>query len=223
MVFESCQPKTNAPNRVEPLPSETSPFREHSTPPSAAGLILAGGAGRRFGGAKAFAHLPDGRSFLEVCVELMLRSGLKPLVATLPPDSTGDVPPSALPLRLPRFDLDMFASITLGLQRLVEIPGWRRLILLPVDHPLIRPATITTLASQDCPAAIPTLEGRHGHPIMLSRSIAEKIADGRLPGPTLREVLRAAPARDVAVDDRGIRANCNTPDTLREAWSVVHG
>ncbi|MCK5378055.1 MAG: NTP transferase domain-containing protein [Acidobacteria bacterium] len=189
----------------------------------AAGLILAGGAGRRFGGPKAFAHLPDKRTFLEACAGVMLRGGLEPLVATLPPDVTGDVPVTVQPLRLPQSGLDMFASITLGLQHLVKNLSWHRLILLPVDHPLIQTETITTLAAQDCPAAIPTLEGRHGHPIMISRTIAEGIAEGRLPGPTLREILRAAPARDVSVDDRGIRANCNTPESLLEAWSVVNG
>ncbi len=188
-----------------------------------AGLILAGGMGRRFGGPKAFARLPDGRTFLEACAGVMLRGGLKPLVATLPPDEGGAIPPSVQPLRLPKSDLDMFASITLGLQHLVKHPGWSRLILLPVDHPLIDATTIRTLVGQDCPAAIPTLQGRHGHPIMISRTIAAGVAEGRLPGPTLREVLRAAPARDVSVDDLGIRANCNTPETLLEAWSVING
>ncbi len=188
-----------------------------------AGLILAGGAGRRFGGPKAFARLPDGRTFLEACADAMLRGGLEPLVATLPPDIDGDIPPSVRPLRLPRPGLDMFASITLGLQHLLEDLNWRKLILLPVDHPLIRPETMMVLAAQECPAAIPTLEKRHGHPIMISRRIAEEIAAGHLPGPTLREVLRAAPAHDVPVDDRGIRANCNTPEALIEAWSVING
>ncbi len=188
-----------------------------------AGLILAGGAGRRFGEPKAFAHLPNGRTFLDACAEVMFRGGLAPLAATLPPDVTGTIPTCVQPLRLPTADLDMFASIKIGLQHLVKDLSWRRLILLPVDHPLINAATITTLAAQDHPAAIPTLDGRHGHPIMIMRSIAEAVAEGRLPGPTLREILRAAPAHDVPVDDSGIRANCNTPQTLKEAWSALNG
>jgi len=188
-----------------------------------AGLILAGGLGRRFGGAKAFAHLPDGRTFLQACTEVMLSGGLTPLVATLPPTLNGPIPPSLLPLPLRQPDLDMFASLTHGLHHLVKDPSWHRLILLPVDHPLIDASTIKKLATQDSPAAIPTLDGRHGHPIMISRSIAEAIAEKHLPGPTLRDVLRAAPAHDVPVHDRGIRANCNTPGTLQEAWDALHG
>ena len=188
-----------------------------------AGLILAGGAGRRFGGPKAFANLPDGRTFLEACAAVMLQGGLAPIAATLPPDVSGDIPPSVSPLRLPQSGLDMFASVTIGLRHLLESLNWCKLILLPVDHPLVRTETIVTLATQDCPAAIPTLDKRHGHPIMISRPIAEDIADGNLPGPTLREVLRAAPAHDVPVHDRGIRANCNTPATLQKAWDALHG
>ncbi len=188
-----------------------------------AGLILAGGMGRRFGGPKAFAHLPDGRTFLEACAEVMLRGGLAPLAATLPPEVNGTIPPSVQPLQLPLPDLDMFASLKIGLQYLAKDLSWHRLILLPVDHPLINVATITALATQDCPAAIPSLHGRHGHPIMISRSIAEAIAEGRLPGPTLREILRTAPAQDVPVEDNGIRANCNTPKTLQKAWDALHG
>jgi len=153
----------------------------------------------------------------------MLRGGLGPLVATLPPTVDGSIPPFLETLQLPGPDLDMFASLRLGAQHLVKDSSWARLILLPVDHPLIDASTIKILASQDHPAAIPTLDGRHGHPIMISRSIAEAIVGERLLGPTLREVLQAAPAHDTPVEDRGIRANCNTPGTLKEAWNALNG
>ncbi len=208
-------------NRVETLHPDIPPDPELLSSPTA-GLILAGGLGRRFGGPKAFAHLPDGRTFLEACAEVMLQGGLAPLAATLPPEVKGTIPPSVQPLQLPKSDLDMFASIKIGLQHLVKDLSWHRLILLPVDHPLINAATITALATPNYPAAIPSLHGRHGHPIMISRPIAEAIAGGRLPGPTLREILLTAPAQDVPVDDNGIRANCNTPETLQKAWDALH-
>ena len=52
-----------------------------------AGLILAGGVGSRFGGPKAWAVLPDGRTFLDACVASLLGAGADPVVATLPPGS----------------------------------------------------------------------------------------------------------------------------------------
>ena len=56
---------------------------------------------------------------------------------------------------------------------------------------------------------------------MISRPVAESIATGEHPGPTLREVLRGAPAHDIQVADPGIRANCNTPDVLQKAWRMA--
>ncbi len=186
--------------------------------PATAGLILAGGMGRRFGGPKAFAVLPDGRTFLEACSGTLSEGGVEPVAATLPPGIPASVPSSVIAVPLPKPDLDMFASIRTGTRVLLESPGWSRLILLPVDHPLVRPGTVIELARADADAAIPALKGRHGHPIMISRRIAEAIDDGSLAGPTMREVLRAASAIDVEVDDPGVRANCNTPEALLDAW-----
>ncbi len=214
-------PRNKTSKRVNPLNPHTT-TAHNPTNAQPVGLILAGGLGRRFGGPKAFALLPDGRTFLDACAETMHRAGLTQVVVTLPPDVDGTTPPSVRPLRLPHGDLDMFASITLGLQLLLEEPNWRRVILLPVDHPLVTSTTVKTLASQDTPAAIPTVNGRHGHPIMISRGIAEKIVRKHLPGPTLREVLKAAPAHDVWVNDTGIRANCNTPEKMQSAWHSIH-
>ena len=50
-----------------------------------AGLILAGGEGKRWGAPKAFARLPDGRTFLEACFRVLREAGAGPIVATLPP------------------------------------------------------------------------------------------------------------------------------------------
>jgi ribosomal protein S5 len=52
---------------------------------------------------------------------------------------------------------------------------------------------------------------------MLSRRVAERIVTGEFAGPTLREVLRAVGTVDVAVDDPGVTANCNTPEALAAA------
>ncbi len=184
---------------------------------SAAGLVLAGGEGRRWGGPKAWARLPDGRTFLEACAATLAAGGAEPVVATLPPGAEGPVPGGVVPAPLPEPGLDMMGSVRHGLARLLAEPGWETVILLPVDHPLVRPDTVAALAAAGAQGAIATWHGRHGHPLALSRAAAERVAGGDLPGPTLREVLRAVRAVDVPVDDPGIRANCNTPEALRRA------
>ncbi len=183
-----------------------------------AGVVLAGGEGRRFGGPKAWATLPDGRTFLEACAAAL--AGAWPLLATLPPGSDDHDIADLEVLALPRPGLDMFASLRLGLERLLDDRGWRRAAVLPVDHPLVRPATVAALAAAEGRAVIPSFGGKHGHPVVLDREVALGIVSGELPGPTLREVLAAVGAATLPVDDPGVAANCNTPAALAAAWAA---
>jgi CTP:molybdopterin cytidylyltransferase MocA len=185
-----------------------------------AGLILAGGVGSRFGGPKAWALLPDGRTFLQSCAESLREAGAEPVVATLPPGSDEPGIEGVVAVALPKPGLDMFASLRIGFQRLVREEGWTRVAVLPVDHPLVRPKTVTALAAVEVSAVIPSFRGKHGHPVVIDRGTAEMIAGGRVPGPTLREVLHEAGAVDVEVDDPGTISNCNTPEALARALAV---
>jgi len=184
---------------------------------SFAGLILAGGEGKRWGGPKAWAELEDGRTFLEACAATLVGAGASPVVATLPP-RTETPPIEGLDgIALPEAGMDMFGSLQTGLVRLVETPGWQKVAVLPVDHPLVHAGSIADLVGATALAAIPSYRGKHGHPVCLARSVVERIVSGELDGPTLREVLRSVEAVDVPVDDVGIITNCNTPDALRVA------
>jgi CTP:molybdopterin cytidylyltransferase MocA len=184
--------------------------------PVFAGLILAGGMGRRWGGPKAWARLPGGQTFLSACTAVLAGAGAVPVLATIPPGQTATSSVTGVELyRLPEPGLDMFASFCCGLSRLLQEPDWQAVVVLPVDHPLVHPDTVRTLVAAGPPAVIPSWSGRHGHPICLWREPAEA-AVARSPRPAnLREVLKAAPAMDVAVDDPGVRINCNTPEALQ--------
>ncbi len=187
------------------------------------GLVLAGGEGRRWGGPKAWARLPDGRTFLAACAGALAGGGASRVVATLPPGrARGPVPDRVLPLALDAAGLDMFASLRRGLLAAVELGEWETIVVLPVDHPLVGPTTVAAVAALAIPAAIATVAGKHGHPVGLSRALAELVAWGWHRGPTLREVLRDARAADAPVDDPGVRANCNTPERLAEAWTEAN-
>ena len=182
-----------------------------------AGLILAGGEGRRFGGPKAFARLDDGRTFLEVCAATLIGAGASPLVATLPPGTEDPQIDGLESIALPEPGMDMFASLVTGLRHLAEHPDWRTVAILPVDHPLVDGSSVSALVDTAALAAIPSYRGKHGHPICFGRNVASAIVSGKSPGPTLREVLRDVGAVDVEVDDPGVVANCNTPEALRDA------
>jgi len=186
-------------------------------PDNFAGLILAGGEGTRWGGPKAWALLPDGGSFLDACGMTLREAEASPIVATLPPGAEDPQIDGLDVLVLPESGMDMFGSLRAGLDRLVEAPTWRVVAVLPVDHPLVRPETVTSLAAVTGPAAIPSFNGKHGHPVCLARTVAETIARGDVAGPTLREVLHEVKALSIPVDDPGVVANCNTPTALAAA------
>jgi len=187
-----------------------------------AGLILAGGEGKRFGGPKAFAKLNDGRTFLQACAAALIGAGASPVVATLPP-GTGDLGIDGLDaFGLPEAGMDMFGSLRTGLSRLIDDPSWRAVAILPVDHPLVRADTVKALAIAGVPAAIPSFKGKHGHPVCVDRDVALAIVGEEFTGPTLREVLHEVDAFDVEVDDPGVVTNCNTPEALSEALKSCH-
>ncbi len=139
------------------------------------------------------------------------------MAATLPPESQGPFIDGLEALPLPEHGLDMFASIRVGLSFLVQSEDWDRLAVLPVDHPLVQAETIRKLGAAEGGAVIASFRGKHGHPIVIDRSIVASIVAGDLNGPTMREVLREIVAVDLEVDDPGVVANCNTPESLSEA------
>lgn len=193
-----------------------------STSSQLAGLILAGGEGSRYGGPKAWAMLPDGRTFLEACAATLSLGGAAPVVATLPPESSAPEIEGLTAISLPEPGLDMFASLRIGLRFLFENERWRRVALLAVDHPLVRPESVALLAAGREPAAVPIHGGQRGHPVVVDRSVAESIVTGVFGGPTLREVLNTVDLVVVEVDDPGTVANCNTPDTLAQALATAN-
>ncbi len=188
-----------------------------------AGLVLAGGTGRRWGGPKAWAPLPGGDTFMVRCVAALRDGGVDQVMVTLPPGADGPRPRQATVVPLPAPDLDMFASLRYGLERLLVDTRWDGVVVVPVDHPLVAPETIARLADCRSAAAAPRYRGKKGHPIWLRQDTAVGIADGSLPGPTLREVLAAVELEIVDVDDPGVTANCNTSNALNAALELLAG
>lgn len=187
-----------------------------------AGLILAGGEGRRFGEPKAFARLPNGRTFLEACSEALRAAGASPLAATVPLRHAGHEVPGLRQIPLPDEGMDMLASLRWGLRHLISDRSWGAVVVLPVDHPLVGAEPIRQLVAASAAAAVPIYRGRRGHPVCLGREVAAGIAHERLAGSTLRAILGSVGTVEIAVDDPGVTANCNTPQALRDALSKIH-
>lgn len=176
-------------------------------------VVLAAGAGRRYGGPKVLATR-DGRTFLEIALETIVASPLDSVLVVLDPAS--EAAPEARRLIASRFgtaigvvdnpdaERGMLSSIRAGLRALPE--PITHAALWPVDHPGIRVATVEALVARAGrhPEAIvvPSFENRRGHPGIFPRALFPAL----LAAPDdegARAVLRAHPERieHVVVDD----------------------
>ncbi len=116
----------------------------------------------------------------------------------------------------------MFGSLRIGLSHLIQSEDWERLAVLPVDHPLVRPETVRSLAAAGGRAVIPSYRGKHGHPICIEREVAAAIVCGDFDGTDHARDPAAVGAVDLEVDDPGVTANCNTPAALSEALKAAN-
>jgi len=184
-------------------------------------LLLAAGAGRRFGGAKLLAPLADGTPLILAAARPLLES-TDDLLAVVRPEHT------ALQNMLaregiewtvnPRPDRGLGSSIAHGVWTRRGSDGW--LVALG-DMPSIQPATVRAVAealADGAPLAAPLYQGRRGHPVGFAKAFREELQ--ALDGDTgAREVLaRNAPLLEpIRVDDPGILKDVDTPDDLAPA------
>lgn len=187
-------------------------------------LLLSAGFASRMGRCKALLDL-GGSSALERAVQ-SLRSGGVEEIVVVSGHYRDAVEAEARRLNCATafnegYGKGMFSSVQCGLRALGDAEAF---LLLPVDVPLVSPATIGALLKahdEGASLAYPTFSGRRGHPPLVGRSFFGAIAedDGSRGG--LRALLaeKETEARDVAVADEAILLDMDSPedyDRLRE-------
>jgi molybdenum cofactor cytidylyltransferase len=171
-----------------------------------AAVVLAAGAGSRFGGGKLRALL-HGRPILAHVVDVARAAGLDPIVVIVPP--TGELDDLDLgPVRRvvnPEPTEGLSSSVRLGLRALELDEGVAAAAILPGDQPLVRAEVIRVLvtaldASPATPFVVPRYAGDGSpNPIIARRSIwrlADELAGDRGFGPILAthpELIRLMP------------------------------
>jgi CTP:molybdopterin cytidylyltransferase MocA len=155
-------------------------------PVTVAGLVLAAGEGRRFGGPKALAEV-DGERLVDRAVRVLHEAGIP----------TTYVVQGAAPLTVPGAQVvdnpgwveGMGASLRAGLAALGPDVG--AAVVLLVDQPGLTAAAVrrvvdTAGPSPETAVVVATYDGRRGHPVLLGRQHWPAVAE-------------------VAVGDRGAR------------------
>jgi molybdopterin-guanine dinucleotide biosynthesis protein A len=168
------------------------------------GVVLAGGAARRMGGAKATALLA-GRPLVVWALEALAAAGIERRVVVAKADTALpdlDVPVWIEPAE-PRHPL---AGVTHALAR---APG-EDVVTVPVDLPLVAPATLRALAAAEACAMV------RGQPLL-----------ARFPAGTAISVSGRATDAVLALDPvivepgEGGLLNVNAPEDLRAAEALV--
>jgi molybdenum cofactor cytidylyltransferase len=185
--------------------------------PVIVGVLLAAGAGSRFGGGKLLASLPDGTP-LGVRAARTLRSGVDGGVAVVRPSDqalAGLLAVEGLDVVFfPGADDGMGASLAFGVSAVPEADGW---IVALADMPFVRRETIETVAAmlrRGAWIAAPCHGGKRGHPVGFARALFSELV--RLGGDQGARALLDRYAERVELfetEDPGISLDI---DTLRD-------
>jgi molybdenum cofactor cytidylyltransferase len=184
-----------------------------------AGLILAAGLGRRFGGRKLLADL-GGRPILQHPLDLAAAAGLDPIVVVLGSDAA-DLEAACTwrgETRIvnPRPEEGMSSSVRLGVARLAETDARRTLVLLG-DQPRLALEQVQVLlgAAEDParPIIVPLYGGVPGNPVLLERAAWPLAAE--LTGDSgMSQLFRSRPDLVRYVDVPGSNPDVDTPEDL---------
>ena len=180
------------------------------------GIVLAAGASSRMGEAKTLLKI-DGSTFLERAVHLLRDAGCRYVVAVVNDDAwaerLADVSGAAVIIN----DADgseQIDSLRLGLVNLPEDSAG--VVVLPVDFPRIKPATVEALIADfnggGASIVNPQYRGEAGHPVIFARSLFAELLHPDLPDGA-RSVMEAHSheQRTVDVDDEGTLLDIDTP------------
>jgi molybdenum cofactor cytidylyltransferase len=185
-------------------------------------LVLAAGRSSRMGRAKASLPLGDGDTFLTRIVRTFLEAGVDDVVVVVGHESdaiTAAFARSGLPARFTRnddYDRGQLSSLVAGLN-VIDRPGVIGALITLVDVPLVSAATVRAVV--DCyrrthvPVVRPTSGDRHGHPLLIERSlfVALRTAD---PGSGAKPIVRAhaSPEGDLPITDEGAFLDIDTAE-----------
>lgn len=141
---------------------------------SVAGLVLAAGAGTRFGQPKAPVVI-DGERLVDRAVRVLAEGGCSPVLVVLGA-WVGQVDGADV-LVNDAWPEGMGSSLRAGLEELAQSSDADAVVISLVDLPGLTPAAVQRVV--DCPAdlAVATYDGERGHPVRIARRLwSEAIA-----------------------------------------------
>ena len=155
----------------------------------------------------------DGETFLQRATRILVDAGCGEVVVIMAPNETlqtgGPVKAAAGP------GGEQIDSLRAGLRALPR--DIDAVVVMPVDHPLVRAETVRALIERfeetGAPVVLPSHDDSHGHPVLFAAQVYDELMDENLPEGA-RTVVHAHgdELEEVEVDDPGIHADVDTPE-----------
>ncbi|WP_103350191.1 NTP transferase domain-containing protein [Amycolatopsis sp. CA-128772] len=152
------------------------------TAPPVAGLLLAAGAGRRFGGPKALVHI-DGEPLVLRVLRTLTAAGCHPIrvvVGAAEDRVRALLPDPSQAVLAEDWASGMGASLRAGLAALADTPGPVAALVQLVDLPWVGSEVLARVATHagETTVARAAYDGTPGHPVLLGRRWWAEIAAG---------------------------------------------
>ena len=185
-----------------------------------AGLVLAAGAGRRFGMPKALVRL-GGALLVERAAALLRAGGCDPVLVVLGAGADEVLAAADLrgarPVHNPDWPSGMGSSLAAGL---AAVPADAAAVVVTlVDTPGLGPQAVRRLVAahrDGAETAVATYGGRRGHPVLLDRAVLAEVATAAVGDRGAGPWLAAHPqrVRQVPCDDTGDPRDVDVPEDL---------
>lgn len=186
------------------------------------GLVLAGGRSSRMGRAKATLPLGGGETFLTRIVRTFLDADVDDIVVVVghePEAIVESFAASGLPARFvvnADYDRGQLSSLVAGLG-VIDRPGVAAALVTLVDVPLVSAATVRAVLARyretGVPVVRPTSGARHGHPLLIDRSLFAELRAAD-PASGAKPIVRAhaSAAGDLPIADEGAFLDVDTAE-----------
>jgi CTP:molybdopterin cytidylyltransferase MocA len=184
---------------------------DDASPLAIACVILAAGAGSRFGEPKAGAEVRPGVRFVDAVAETARVAGAAPVIVVAPAGLL--LPPGTIGVINANPRGEQVHSLRLGLAQLVSV-AVGGVLAWPVDHPFVDVASVRSIMDAakrtGAPIVLPVFEGRRGHPVYFSRDCWRDLATVREGGARAVVHARAAEIVEVSVNNIGVVRDIDT-------------
>lgn len=185
-------------------------------------IVLAAGASSRMGEPKPLLEI-DGVPFLERAIKLLRGAGCRYVLAVVNDSDDwitrlADANGAAVIIN-DNTDSEQIDSLRLGIANLPD--GYDGVLVLPVDFPQVKQATVKALLAEFSTSRPPILNpahnGKPGHPVIFSRDVVAELLRPNLPDGA-RTVIEqhSAEARSLSVDDPGVLIDIDTPSDYQQ-------